>query len=232
MDLTTSIDASGEGPCEGDDEDCEMGSGTRGVEELEPANKSGHEDIIFNPPEQSPNKEEKTVPDPTPKPDTESEWSTTTDTIVVTVNMTETPPKKNGFGATRRRNVDESNADPTVVVPEEGVGEGDEAVGEAVEPTLGNSQSPRTSLGLNIGLIIGIAAGVVLLLLGLAYALYKYKSRDEENYKADETKNYRYDSCNTKPPPPAAPGGVIIGSMQKSGTSTKPKKKDVKEWYV
>ncbi len=84
-------------------------------------------------------------------------------------------------------------------------------------------------LSLNIGLIVGIAAGVLLLLLILAYALYKYKSRDEGSYKIDESKNYPYESPIAKPSP-TANGGLSKSGMQP--TSKPAKKKDVKEWYV
>ena len=110
-----------------------------------------------------------------------------------------------------------------------GASGGEEAVAEG-GPRQGGIKD-RNPFSLSIGVIVGIAAGVILLLLILAYAVYKYKSRDEGSYKVDESKNYRYDSCNTKPPPPSVNGAG--GFPPKSGgTPTKPKKKDVKEWYV
>jgi hypothetical protein len=262
--------ASGEGPCEDDDEDCETGSGT-GDAAANPVHKANPDDIGFN---QGATNNEDDAAAPDNAEDTEDTEdtvvgeanekgeddddddvdavvprSTTTDTMVVTVDMTETPPKKNpGFGgvSTRRPPPVEDVVTVNHGEAEDG-GEGGASGsgggagggagstgGGASEPNLDQSQSDSPSLGLNIGLIVGIAAGVVLLLLILAYAFYKYKSHDDGGYKMDETKNYRYDSCNTKPPPPLPPSGHVNGTMQKSATTTptKPKKKDVKEWYV
>ncbi len=82
-------------------------------------------------------------------------------------------------------------------------------------------------MGVNIGLIVGISVGVVVLLLILAFMLYKCRGRDEGSYKIDESKNYSYETCNTKPPP------SVNGGLSKAGSGySKPRKKDVKEWYV
>ena len=88
-------------------------------------------------------------------------------------------------------------------------------------------------LSLNIGLIVGIAAGVVLLLLILAYVLYKYKSRDEGSYKIDESKNYSYEAYTATEAKPSS-GTQTNGGVVKTTCvpASKPKKKDVKEWYV
>ena len=101
----------------------------------------------------------------------------------------------------------------------------------------GNTYERRSKnpMGLNIGLIVGIAAGVVLLLLILAYALYKYKSRDEGSYKIDESKNYSYEAYTAQAAKqPLTPSNTHAnGGVSKSSShGSKPRKKDVKEWYV
>jgi len=103
----------------------------------------------------------------------------------------------------------------------DGIGNAGESTGNEVD------QKGLGTLGLSIGFIVGIAAGVVILCFIIAFAFYKYKSRDEGSYKVDESKNYPYEAPVPKPTPTQANGGY------KSGTPTpKPKKKDVKEWYV
>lgn len=92
-------------------------------------------------------------------------------------------------------------------------------------------------LTMNIGLIIGIAIGFALLLLVLAFALYKYKSRNELPCNGNDTKGYVYETCNTLPPTPISTGPVVktLASPAPQVTMTtaeKPKRRDVKEWYV
>ncbi len=157
-----------------------------------------------------------------------------TDSILLgTVNMTETPTKSrgSGFGVTRRGTVVREE-EVTSPGPGRGGGGGAPEAAAGDGPRQGGVQD-RNPFSLSIGVIVGIAAGVILLLLILAYAVYKYKSRDEGLYKVDESKNYRYDSCNTKPPPPPHSVNGAGGFPAKSGsTPTKAKKKEVKEWYV
>ena len=105
---------------------------------------------------------------------------------------------------------------------------------EEAPPPLPKSSSPQDSLKINIGLIGGIAGGVILLFLVLIFALYKYRSRDEGTYKVDEGKNYGYEVCGGAT---GGSNGDTNGSTTKCGGSTTPpsgkrKKKDVKEWYV
>ncbi|XP_029634772.1 neurexin-3 isoform X2 [Octopus sinensis] len=107
---------------------------------------------------------------------------------------------------------------------------------------------------LNIGLIVGIAAGVLVALIVLIIALYKFRSRDEGSYKIDETQNFAYldskqqQSNGALLPHNTTPGGGLgggIGGMGGmgggmggsivsggGGGGKSGKKKDVKEWYV
>ena len=111
----------------------------------------------------------------------------------------------------------------TTETPKKSSGSGSTNVG-----SVKDKDKKHNPLPMHIGLIVGIAVAVVILFLVLAYALYKYRSRDEGSYKIDESKNYSYETCNTKPPPHVN-GGV---SKTTKGQTSKPRKKDVKEWYV
>ena len=147
---------------------------------------------------------------------TSDEESTATQSIVINPNMTEVPPK-----------------DKTGVLRTEGPDTGPPfrpgGGGGGGNPDIGEEKA--NPLGLNIGLIVGIAAGVVLLLFILAYAVYKYRSRDEGTYKVDETNNYRYETVSTKPPCQQHNGNSSLTKPISNGS--KPKKKGaVKEWYV
>ncbi|XP_067682448.1 neurexin 1-like isoform X3 [Haliotis asinina] len=77
----------------------------------------------------------------------------------------------------------------------------------------------------NIGLIIGIAAGVLVAILILIFALYKFRSRDEGTYKVDESQNFSYLESKKQ-----QGNGALLGKGEETGK--RGKKKDVKEWYV
>lgn len=78
---------------------------------------------------------------------------------------------------------------------------------------------------LNIFLIVGIAAGVLVALIILVIALYKFRSRDEGSYRVDESQNFAYLEAKKQ-----QTNGAVVHN---NGTATKVgKKKDVKEWYV
>lgn len=195
-----------------DEEDCEDGSGFPPVGPVFTPKTTTDDIIILN----------STVP-----PDDDSD---TTDSLIITVNITETPPKK-GLSPF---STPQSSKTPNASAPSGGGGKGD---GDKKDRNGSYGEDPyekrsKNPMGLNIGLIVGIAAGVVLLLLILAYALYKYKSRDEGSYKIDESKNYSYEAYTAQaakqPATPHANGGM----SKSSAHSSKPRKKDVKEWYV
>ena len=235
---------SGEGPCDDDDEDCE-GSGAHIVstttttkrpppekptpESVTPKNKNNNDDISIDP--------------KNPHPPT---GSTTPNVQVFQVNMTEVPPKHPVPVITTRRSPHWSERSTYPPIPDH---EQDNNInnGNTIIDTENGGESlesaPETNLispfGINMGLIIGIAAGVLILICILIFALYKYKSRDEGSYKCDESKNYPYGSpraaaaatttASVGKPSPTANGAY---GTNKSGTTNKPKKKDVKEWYV
>lgn len=97
--------------------------------------------------------------------------------------------------------------------------------------------TPETSVSagnsslLNIALFIGVVLGLILLICILVYALYKYRSRDEGTYKIDETKNYRYESVNTKMPSQVN-GSNGVATKTSGDSKVVAKKGTVKEWYV
>lgn len=91
------------------------------------------------------------------------------------------------------------------------------------------------SLSMNIGLIAGIGAGIVVLVVVLAYALYKFSSRSQGPRKTGQLSQLGdFDdtgqSILTGKDTGSAVGGGQANDDATSGT--KRKKKDVKEWYV
>ncbi|KAH3844655.1 hypothetical protein DPMN_086914 [Dreissena polymorpha] len=78
---------------------------------------------------------------------------------------------------------------------------------------------------LNIFLIIGIVAGVLVAFIILAVALYRFRSRDEGTYRVDESQNF----ANLEAKKQQSNGGSVasVGNGKAGG-----KKRDVKEWYV
>ena len=146
----------------------------------------------------------------------------TTDSMFFTQNITEKPTRKTPIITTQRTKHDSGHTSTS-----RGGVVGITYNGE------GGHVKQANPLSLNIGLIVGIAAGVVLLLLILAYVLYKYKSRDEGSYKIDESKNYSYEAYTATEAKPSS-GTQTNGGVVKTTCvpASKPKKKDVKEWYV
>lgn len=88
-----------------------------------------------------------------------------------------------------------------------------------------SKKSSNDSGHLNIFLIIGIAAGVLVALIILLIALYKFRSREEGSYRVDESQNFAYLEAKKQQANGAAATNIGNG---KAGS----KKKDVKEWYV
>jgi len=218
-------ETSGEAPCLTDDEDCEGGSGS-GFQ-VDPVNTpKTTDDITYETPESPHIPVDPEQPQTDPPHRFESSTTSTTDSMMIKVNFTENPTRRPQPVITSKRpmvGVEEQTPPPPGPAGPDSSPGGATNVG-GIKHDEKRSHNP---IGLHIGLIVGIAAGVIILLLILAYALYKYRSRDEGTYKIDETKNYSYDTCNTKPPP------HVNGGVAKSGSApSKPKKKDVKEWYV
>lgn len=93
-------------------------------------------------------------------------------------------------------------------------------------------------LTMNIGLIVGIAIGIAMLLLVLAFALYKYRGRTELSCNGTDTKGYVYETCNILPPTPLSTDRIktvlnyATPQISTASTVDRPKRRDVKEWYV
>ena len=208
---------SGEPPCGTDDEDC-TGSGSGDYDRVDPVHtppKVVTDDILFT--------SEPTQNQPPDSgggnPDYNGHKSSTPNPMVVTVNMTTVPPKRTSSVSTRRTTnfPPKSEYTPT--------------------PVPKHSKGKSFNLSSNIILIVGITAGVLVILLLLAFAIYKYKSRDEGSYKVDESKNYMHpyqegaavSACNK--PSTQVNGGSCARSQSGMQTASKPKK-NVKEWYV
>jgi len=86
------------------------------------------------------------------------------------------------------------------------------------------------SLTTGIAMIVGIVASIIVVLLLLALAVHKYRSRDEGTYRVDESKNYGYDACNSKPL-------VHLDGRSRSSSSSaqslrQKRKESHREWYV
>ncbi|XP_064621737.1 neurexin 1-like isoform X2 [Lineus longissimus] len=194
---------SGMAPCDDDDTECD-GSGD-GEVIVDATPKSNNEDIyIHGKSTQSPSMERGTQ-----------------DSLVITVNMTETPPRRNFDDSSKRPGQESHDSRGGNVTPI-----------NVVTPSVGANLNQESS-GFNIAsfftlpVIIGIAVGGLLLLLIIIYIIYKCKGRDEGSYKIDESKNYRIESKPLKSDP------HINGGLKAGVAPAKPhKKKDVKEWYV
>lgn len=82
-----------------------------------------------------------------------------------------------------------------------------------------DTHASRTS-AMHVGLAVGLPFGVMLFLFVVAYAVYKYRSRDEGTYRIDEGSGY--DAYNSKP----------LIHLNGRAKYSRQKVKDNKEWYV
>lgn len=104
------------------------------------------------------------------------------------------------------------------------------------------SSSSAAALGMNIGLIVGISSAVLLLVVVLAYAVFKYLRSgegSEGSYKLDGTDKYcfeGYSESKTVTTSAATPRTMTMTTAANTPTmTTKTKtktKKQIKEWYV
>ncbi len=219
---------SGEPPCGADDEDCMgSGSGDGGVDPVHTP-KVVTDDIYITSPEPT-----RKYPDPWGVEE-RPHGRSTQNPMVVTVNMTTVTPRRPSVVTTRRtfHASDTPTERPRDLTKEESGGASD--TGGMLPPS--SSKGKSFNLSSNIIVIVGITAGVLIILLLLAFAIYKYKSRDEGSYKIDESKNYPYQegaavaACN-KPSSQVNGGSCTRSSHSGMQTASKPKK-NVKEWYV
>ncbi|KAL4239017.1 Neurexin-2 [Mactra antiquata] len=111
----------------------------------------------------------------------------------------------------------------TLVLPPRGTTSPNGMTTERSEPSA--KKSPGDSGHLNIFLIIGIVAGVLVALIILLIAFYKFRRSDEGSYRVDESQNFAY--LEAKKQQSNGTSGGSVGNGKAGG-----KKKDVKEWYV
>lgn len=115
------------------------------------------------------------------------------------------------------------NKNSTNVSPPHGTVSQNGITTERSEPIA--KSNPGDSGHLNIFLIIGIAAGVLVALIILLVAFYKFRRSDEGSYRVDESQNFAY--LEAKKQQSNGTTGASVGNGKAGG-----KKKDVKEWYV
>lgn len=103
------------------------------------------------------------------------------------------------------------------------------------------SRLMNSAIGMNIGLIVGIASGAVLLVLVLVYAAYKYLSQEEGSYRLDCTEKYGYEgrcgaadkmATTAVSTAKTSYGAALSDTVNASTTAVRSKKKQIKEWYV
>lgn len=237
-------ETSGSKPCfPDDDEDCDVYSGNGAaagivIVPLQTTKSTAPDDIVYIYKTQSGSKEFKEASTVSPstlifdKP-TQKETASPK-TIVTSTTTTEKMPSQSS-GVEDHRSHELRN---TVATQQSSRTSDEVRIKEQVMYEDGRNANSAyiEKLTMNIGLIIGIAIGIALLLLVLAFALYKYKSRNELPCNGSDTKGYVYETCNTLPPTPISTGPVkTLASPAPQitmATAEKPKRRDVKEWYV
>lgn len=116
-----------------------------------------------------------------------------------------------------------------------GAAERDGAGTADMDERTSNRSISSSALGMNIGLIVGIASGVILLVFVLAYAVFKYlSSQGEGSYKLDGTDKYcfeAYSESKTVTTTSATPRTTTTTTSAGNAPMTT-KTKQIKEWYV
>jgi len=184
--------------------------------------------------------------------------STTLD-LFITQNMTTDPLTTRWRRTTVETATDRGQNSLGVKIkgPDSGSNQGRDASGDGHEngvstyPIIG-SREHMTRLTLNIGLIVGVAGGLALLLLVLAFAVYKYRGAGVRGVRRKTgsptppcIKGYVYESCNTLQPsspplvtahymtlPPSNSVNYATADPLPTACLTTGRRKDVKEWYV
>lgn len=207
------------GPCGDDDEDCES-SGVEPV--IKPKDTTDDIYLSLTSPRDTAHKH---TPSPVNQPNIRS--STSSSFEIISVNFTETLPRSTPKSLITTTRAPQYVIHVSSTTQDTGKGHGRGGGSSVVEGADSEETKQPHPLSFNIGVIVGVVVVVVIIILVSGYILYKYKSRDEGSYKVDESKNYSFEPAPTKPPP-AANGGMTKTNCNNS----KPRKKDVKEWYV
>jgi len=153
-------------------------------------------------------------------------------------SATEVSPVPRGVASKRSGTDSDDSRDSVAGGPADG--EGDGATGPAV--------SSNSRLAVHVGLIAGSSVGVVVVLLLAAFAVYKYRSRDQGSYRLDPdapngyvvapgSERFRLRRTSSSGLASSGPadqnggGGGTIYRLRNSRSRSKGRR-DVKEWYV
>lgn len=144
--------------------------------------------------------------------------------------------------ASKRSGTDADDGKSVAGGPSDGGGRGD---GAAAVPSASTTGS---RLAFHVGLIAGSAVGVVFVLLLAAFAVYKYRSRDQGSYRLDPDapngyvpspggERYRLRRTSSSGLASSGPsdqnggGSGTIYRLRNSRSRSK-NRRDIKEWYV
>lgn len=213
--------SSGEKPCEMDDEDCESYSSDAFQVSKDVTETVGGNATNIQVPKM-PTKDTSTgtilSPNSARRNQPTNRFPSTTDVSQVTVGTTE-PNQKSAPGGKRVTPASDMKQRFTSSAPSTGALDSNKSSLSMAKD--GKNRQQETTKGMGAGVIVGISAAVLLVIVVIALLVYKYRSRDEGSYKIDESRNYGYEACNSKPM-------VHLNGKVKSGRH---KRKDV-EWYV
>lgn len=214
--------SSGDKPCEMDDEDCESySSDAFQVSKDVTETVAGNATYIQVP--KMPTKDTSTGTAYAPSPNSArrnqptNRFPLTTDVSQLTVSATE-PNQKSVPGGKRVTPASDAKQKFTSSAPSPGTLDSNKSSLSMAKDGKNRQQETK---GIGVGVIVGICAAILLVIFVIVFVVYKYRSRDEGSYKIDESRNYGYEACNSKPM-------VHLNGKVKSGRH---KRKDV-EWYV
>lgn len=229
-------------PCLDDDEDCDEDGSSADLPGNQPDGGSIHP---RSPPyhvarTDAPRGLTRIAHPPSPKPRSRPHPPATTPmaTISPSILSTSTLPHGHSYSTSDEDELIQGGRNPEDLDP-----------GVLVEDPVDHAPSgglgfPGRSLTMNIALIAGIGAGVVVLIIVLAYALYKFNSRNQGARKMGQLSQLgEYDDLaaghsilSSSKGEPTDAAGPAAGAMSEAAgsmfSSAKRKKKDVKEWYV
>ncbi|XP_076324369.1 neurexin 1-like isoform X2 [Tachypleus tridentatus] len=94
------------------------------------------------------------------------------------------------------------------------------------------NQKPKSSAD-NTALVIGIIAGLLILIVLIALVLYRLRNRTDGSYKIDESKNYEFPAVANSPALISEQQMHVNGTIKTTEKLQKKEDiKDLREWYV